>query len=409
MEELYTLSRHLLTTNDRPYKRYLVDTDLLSHRCIILLGQRGVGKTTTLTQYLLNTVQGDVNSPKILYIPMDHILINNRSIYEIAEQFQQQGGETVVFDEIHKHENWAQELKSIYDTFRKLKVIGSGSSALLIHQSGYDLSRRALEYYLQGMSLREFIELNHGCELPTFTLTQVLENHEQHAQTIINSLKKLKLKIIPLFKEYLNHGYYPSFLDLPDEKSYWLTLDQNIRMTLESDLTTIYPQLTGTTIKKLKQLLIFIAEKVPFTPSWSGIKKIIDVSDDRTVKSYFQYLEDAKLICSLPKFSSKLNRLEKAEKIYLDNPNLTQAMAQGKANIGTLREIFSTNMLSFAHDVTAPSQGDLLVDGQYTIEIGGKSKSMDQVKGIKDAYVLSDDIELGAMRKVPLWLLGFLY
>ncbi len=42
---------------------------------------------------------------KILYIQADHFLIGKLSLYEIAEQFYNLGGELICFDEIHKPKN----------------------------------------------------------------------------------------------------------------------------------------------------------------------------------------------------------------------------------------------------------------------------------------------------------------
>ena len=40
---------------------------------------------------------------------------------------------------------------------------------------------------------------------------------------------------------------------------------------------------------------------------------------------------------------------------------------------------------------------------------GGKEKTGRQIAGVKDAYIVADDIEYGHERKIPLWLFGFLY
>jgi hypothetical protein len=76
---------------------------------------------------------------------------------------------------------------------------------------------------------------------------------------------------------------------------------------------------------------------------------------------------------------------------------------------GTLRETFLANQLSFGHELHYPESGDFLVDRKYTIEAGGKKKSGEQIKGLKDAYIAADGIEYGHGRKIPLWLFGFLY
>ncbi|PIV82951.1 MAG: hypothetical protein COW52_10930 [Nitrospirae bacterium CG17_big_fil_post_rev_8_21_14_2_50_50_9] len=113
---------------------------------------------------------------KALYIQADHFLLGDRSLYEIAEEFQQLGGERICLDEIHKYPNWAAELKSINDTFPKLRIIASGSSALEIHRGSHDLSRRAITYRMNGMSFREFIEVTQDVALRSFKLDEILSS-----------------------------------------------------------------------------------------------------------------------------------------------------------------------------------------------------------------------------------------
>lgn len=77
---------------------------------------------------------------------------------------------------------------------------------------------------------------------------------------------------------------------------------------------------------------------------------------------------------------------------------------------GAIRESFFLNHLRNAGFlVTLPKSGDFLVNNQYTFETGGRNKKDMQVKDIPNAYIVSDDLEIGALRKIPLWLFGFLY
>ncbi|MFA6409204.1 MAG: AAA family ATPase [Gammaproteobacteria bacterium] len=409
LDKLYTLSRHYLEITNKPYCRLTYARNVFKPRLSILPGQRGVGKTTLIVQYLLGQVQNDLLSKEILYIPSDHFSLAGLSLYEIAEQFVQLGGKIIAFDEIHKYSNWSQELKSIYDTFPKLKIIASGSSALEIHKGSHDLTRRAITYYIKGLSLREYLELTTSNSFPVFSLDEILENHEKIAQQILNSLAKLEQKILPLFYQYLQTGYYPYFLDLKETALFYTTLEQNFHVVIESDLATIYPSLTGHSIKKIKQLLSFIAQAVPFTPNWFKIKSIVDVSDDRTLKTYFKYLEDAGLIRMVNGYSKKMRQIEIPEKIYLENTNQLYAISTESSNIGTVRETFFLNTLSSNHEIRVPQKGDFIVNGKIVFEIGGKNKNYDQIKDEKSAYLACDDIEQGIGNKIPLWLFGFLY
>lgn len=407
--ELIELSRHFLEVKNQLYRRYFIQETDLSHRMNIVVGPRGVGKTTTLVQHLLDYVDGDRFSDKILYLQADHFLVGDLSLYDITERFVLSGGQYIAIDEIHKYPDWSIELKSIYDTFTQLKIFASGSSALEIHKGSHDLSRRALVFNMQGLSLREYLELTANIQLPEYSLEQVLSQHEKISSELIVTLKKSAIKILPVFSNYIQYGYYPYLFDLKKPELYYMALEQNIHLTLESDLAAIYPHLTGNSIRKIKQLLTFIAGAVPFIPNWNKIKSIVDVGDIRTLKNYFKYLEDAGLVRAISKNSSKLSKIESQEKIFLDNPNLIYTLSIQIPNTGTVRETFFLNMLMKDHKIAFPNNGDFNVDNQHLFEVGGRKKDFSQIKGHDNAFIAADNIEHGSGKKIPLWLFGFIY
>lgn len=406
--KLQELSQAFIFARNESYQRYFIRTIPLKHRFSIILGERGIGKTTTIIQYLLSTVAQNIQSNEILYIQADHFLTQQTTLYEIAEFFNQLGGKVIAFDEIHKYSNWSMELKSIYDTFPQLRILASGSSALEIHKGSHDLSRRAITYRMYGLSLREFIELKYQLQLPTFHLDEMLKSHTTHAFDIIDLLRKKNLKILKIFKDYLQQGYYPYFREFELSNEFKITLEQNLHTTIESDLVAIYPYLTGNSVKKIKQLIAYIAESVPFTPNWRKIKQIIQIGDDRTLKTYFKYLEDAYVIRMLEIQTSRLKRLELPEKIFLSNPNQLYTLT-AQPNIGNLRETFFLSMLTPGHQMTGARNADFCINGDMFIEIGGKNKDFSQLHDLEKGFLGVDDIEHGAGKRIPLWLFGFLY
>jgi len=111
----------------------------------------------------------------------------------------------------------------------------------------------------------------------------------------------------------------------------------------------------------------------------------------------------------LQKNISGINRLQKPEKIYLENTNLAYTLAENNTEIGNMRETFFINQLSYNHIVEFPNNGDFLVDKKFLFEIGGKSKSGKQIKEASNAYIAADNIEYGFDKKIPLWQFGMLY
>ncbi|MGC1203612.1 MAG: AAA family ATPase, partial [Flavobacteriaceae bacterium] len=99
----------------------------------------------------------------------------------------------------------------------------------------------------------------------------------------------------------------------------------------------------------------------------------------------------------------------KPEKLYLNNPNLVYVLGKQNAEIGTLRETFFSNQMKHIHDIHLAEKGDFIVDRTYTFEIGGKGKTSKQIHGVKNSFVVRDDMEIGNLNVIPLYLFGFLY
>jgi len=410
LDDIFKLSRNFLKTFNKPYRRYFLEKYPLASRFSIITGQRGVGKTTALVQKILSANDNDILIKNALYVPVDHFVVAGRGLYEIAEEFYNLGGKMICFDEIHKYAGWSGELKSIYDILQELTILASGSSAMEILKGSHDLSRRAIVYPMTGLSFREYIDFAAGIKTKPLDLKSILKIHEKIAYDIITAVESKKKKILALFKDYLQFGYFPYFKEFDDISLYYITLEQSIRTTIESDLLSIYPTLNGSSIKKIKRLLAVIAESAPFIPDLKRLKRIVEIGDERTLKNYLKYLEDGGIIISLTKKGSGLGALEKPEKIYLNNPNQIYAISsKGKENTGTIRETFFINMLSILHKVSMPQKGDFYVDNKYTFEIGGKNKSFKQIKDINNSFLAIDDVETEIGNKIPLWLFGFLY
>lgn len=403
LDTLFIKSQDFVRLNNLPYKRYFIHTHTFQSQISIILGARGIGKSTTLAQYMATHYKDD----EALYVNLDDISLES-SIIDIAHNLYNMGGKLLCLDEIHKYENWAIELKNIYDFYPSLKVIATGSGAIQIHKQSHDLSRRAIVYYMCGMSFREFLELKMGLNFMSINLETLLNNHTELAKDIATQAKP----ILKHFKDYLTFGYYPYHTQMP-LNLFKITLNQQINTTIENDLLSVNPKLSGVSIRKIKQLLGAIIQNAPFTPNISKLKENVKISDDRTLKEYLYVLDTAEIIKLLMADNSKFKNMDKPEKIYLANPNLMQIK---DANIGNLRECFFFNQLNnyYAIDynnngIYTHKSGDFICENKYIFEIGGKNKSFTQIKDINNAFLALDDLEIGFGAKVPLWLFGFLY
>jgi predicted AAA+ superfamily ATPase len=368
-----------------------------SDRLIGLRGPRGIGKTTILLQYLkLN----HSNDDSALYVSLDNIWFSEQNLVDFVDDFVKRGGRTLFIDEIHKYPNWAQELKNIYDDFPEIKIVFTGSSLLEILNARADLSRRAVMYSMQGLSFREYLNLTHGHEFNVLTLSDIIDNHVEIASEIIQTIQPIKY-----FSSYLKMGYYPFFKE--NLNTYDQRLEEIVNFILEIELPALR-QVDPAYIIKLKQLLLVISSSVPFKPNVTKLAERIGINRN-TLISYFHYLEESGLTIQLFKDAKGITRLQKPDKLYLDNTNLLYTIAPHNIQIGHVRETFFANQLGYKHLIEYTEKGDFKIDQTTIFEIGGKNKNKEQIIGLQNAFIAADDIEIGFQEKIPLWLFGFLY
>lgn len=161
-------------------------------------------------------------------------------------------------------------------------------------------------------------------------------------------------------------------------------------------------------IKKIKQLLYIIAQKVPFTPNIKDLAATVEVSRT-SLLNFLVMLENAQLLNLLQQDVSGIRILAKPEKIYLNNTNLSFALEEEKPDVGNLRETFFYNQLKAVGKITSAVKADFTINSKYVFEVSGKNKGQEQIMGIDNAYLALDNIEYGFDNKIPLWLFGFLY
>ncbi|MCU0328897.1 MAG: AAA family ATPase [Chitinophagales bacterium] len=380
------------------FLRSYIDAISWDSRLIGIKGPRGVGKTTLLLQYIKTHLKDQLG--QTLYVSLDNVYFYKNTILDLATIFYKSGGKHLFLDEVHKYPRWAVEIKNIYDMYPDLRVVFTGSSMLEILNAQADLSRRVMIYHMQGLSYREYLCIKLQKDLPTYSLSDILSNHE-------NITMDLSALFSPLqhFDAYLSSGYYPFFLE--NDSDYLQRLRQVIELILEIEL----PNLRNVSVRsvfQLKQLMSILADSVPFTPNISKLSGILSINRE-TLVNYLYYLKEAGLARPVHQYSSHISKLQKPDKLLLDNTNIQYALSLSDANTGTLRETFFANQLSAKHQVHLSDYADYLIDNKYHFEIGGANKTKKQIKGQSDAYVVKDQIVHGHSNVVPLWLFGFLY
>jgi len=286
LTNLIKLEKRVLKELKSSYKRYFFNTVDFSSQIIAVVGSRGVGKTTFLLQYLKD-LKELYPTYKSLYFSYDYPTNVDIKLYELAEEFAKMGGEYLLLDEIHKYQNFALDLKAIYDFYPRIKVIFTGSCAISIYNSQADLSRRAVLYHMNGLSYREFLELTLHKKLPSFSLEEICTNS-------VSIVDRLSDEFVPLeyFGEYLKQGYYPFYFS--DKNNYFKLLTAVVNLTIDVDLVML-GYIKPTFVNKLKKLLNVICYSKPFELNITKVSANIEVSRN-TLYAYLGHLEKGDLL-----------------------------------------------------------------------------------------------------------------
>lgn len=392
----YDISRSQIREVDTRFHRYLYSEIDWNVRILALNGSRGVGKTTMLLQYLKEHPSEGENA---LYISLDTSWLDAKEIFELAKYHVEHGGERLFLDEVHYLKEWQRLVKNLYDNFRNLRIAYTGSSILRMAEGYGDLSRRQVAYTLEGLSFREYLQLEGICDHNPVQLADLVNSHVSIAEKITKGLH-----ILPHFEAYLRHGYYPFYRE--DTLHFSDKLRQVINQVLDVDLPKS-EDVTPETVRKIRKMLTILAASTPQTPRLGALCTGLGMDWRQGIKVIYA-LRRAGLLGLLAEDADALKHLGAPSKIYCDNTNLMAALTVSPDK-GTWRETFFNSQLSVRNQPTYPKAGDFLVDGKYLFEVGGKKKTYRQIKDMPQSYLVVDDTVVGHGNRIPLWLFGFLY
>ena len=372
----------------RDYIEYLKEDEKL----VGIIGPRGVGKTTLLLQFLKQSSQ------KHLYFSADDVVFQDLKLYDLVDESYSLGRKLVVIDEIHKYKNWAGEIKNIYDSFPDIQIRISGSSMINILFEKYDLSRRLVLYRVPHLSFREFFSMQKGEYFEKLELKEILTDAERLSSDFVFKHDDL----YALFKEYLEYGAYPFFIE--GKKNFSKKLFNALDKVINEDIPSLN-KIDYAHVVIFKKLIFRLVEaEKPFQVNVAKLSREFGISEP-TLYTYFEILEKSRIFTPIKKYSKKISK--KPEKLLFSNSNILYSYANEfdqEVEIGTVRETFFVNCFEkiFYSDI-----GDFRV-GEYLFEIGGKNKSFKQIKDVENSFVVADIDYTVNEKKIPLWLFGFL-
>jgi predicted AAA+ superfamily ATPase len=391
MESFYRTHQYLIANIHAPVRRQLMDEIDWSHRLIGIKGSRGVGKTTFLLQVAREKYG---TNPECLYINFNNLYFSDHTLFDFAKQFCDRGGKTLLIDQAFKYENWSAELRQCYDECPGLQIIFSASSVMRLIDENEDIQNIVKAYNLRGFSFREYINLKTGLNLPTHTLKEILENQEQLTNQILSKVNPMEY-----FGKYLEHGYYPFFLE---KRIFSENLLKTMNMMMEVDILFI-KQIELKYLAKIRKLLYLIMQSAPAPANVSQLATEIQTSR-ATIMNYIKYLKDARLLNTL--YAEGDDYPKKPRVLYAHNTNLMHAVLHDGVNREDERRTFLYNTLHAQHKVNVGKHGsDFCLDGSINIKFDSQS----QYRHSSRNFYAVDAVSVDHKHEIPLWLLGFLY
>ena len=409
LDAFFRIHDFLVEHSFMPIRRQLMDEINWDDRLIAIKGGRGVGKT----DFLLSRVKeieeawksmsehsdslGRKKTPldirPCLYVSLNDFYFTEHTIVEVASKFVKSGGQYLFLDQLFKYPNWSRELKRCYNKFPTLHVIFCATPVMPIDEDNNDLKDIVKTYNLRGFSFREYLNLQTGLRFRSYTLEEIIQRHASISREICDRVKPLDY-----FKTYLDHGYYPSYLE---SKSFEAELLKTMNTQLEVDVLMI-KQIDVACLHKLRKLLYILMREAPCALNISNISEEIGLSRATTM-NYIKYLKDSRLINLL--YLEDKNFPMKPTKVYMHNTNLAQMIFTREHNPVDLYETNFYTAIHGSHKVNATDRSAMfIIDGKYYFDVRETPSMRDTIRP-----TAVGELELGRGNQIPLWLLGFLY
>ena len=281
----------------RTTEKYLLKRLINKNKISVIYGARQTGKTTIAKQII------KLSKLKTLSI--------NSDLYDYFEFFEKpntqdlngllSGYELLYIDEAQEFPNIGKVLKIIYDEFKDIKVLVTGSSSFSLSGAiSEPLTGRKTEYILFPLSIQEIKQERNIVELKE------------------------------LVKKILIYGTYPDVFLEDNFKDKQENLIEVTRSYLYKDLLALatikYPH-------KLKQITKLLAYQIGAPVSINELAKNTSLSFE-TVERYLDLLEKSFVIFRLSGFSSNMRKtIRKQDKFYFYDLGVRNAVIENFKDI----------------------------------------------------------------------------
>jgi predicted AAA+ superfamily ATPase len=266
---------------------------------VALTGLRRVGKTTLMLKMVTDSVARSFSPRNIVYFSFDEF--RESRIREVLSQYETlmrcdlaTGRYLILLDEIQKLQGWEDQLKTIYDHYRKsLKIIISSSESLFIRKGAKEsLAGRLFEFKVEPLSFREYLVFR-GIKYEPVEL--------------------YKRDLTRLFDEFAVSQGFPELVGVKEKAVVRKYLRESI---VEKVVFRDLPLLLGIRdTSSLESLLNVLMEEPGQLVEISELAGELRVSR-QTLSSYLSYLEQSFLVRKLYNYSTSRRKVERKLKRY---------------------------------------------------------------------------------------------
>lgn len=377
------------------FQRYLLRQIKWDKRLIGIFGANGVGKTTLVLQHIKSAF-GD--SGQALYLSLDSIWFQDRKQFPVTvAEFYEAGGTHLFLDNVQQYDNWLLMIGRFCSTYPNLNIVFIAPSALSFSKIQKALTVQITPYTLNTMSFREYLSYEGAMDLKPVPLDELLLNYAEISSNVIE-----EVNVVPIFRNYLEHGCYPFYWDDPD--AFFFRLQDLIRDSIDMDFAPAVSS-DPKVLRRMKLLILELAKLAPKMPRMQDVPQC-DGEDFSQAGRLAEALEE---MGWLRVFTEKGTSGPKAVKrSFLGNTNLQSALFLETDRIYS-GEIFFIDQMANIGEVEWLGKTDYRVNDKYSFIIGDPLMDYDRIKGVENSFAAIHGQPKSLQNKMPIWVLGLCY
>jgi predicted AAA+ superfamily ATPase len=291
------------------------------------MGPRRVGKTVLLFHLVQDLINNGTPPKSICYLSIENPIYNGLSLEEMLHFFLEvceqniSNEHYIIFDEIQYLKDWEVHLKTLVDSYHKIKFIVSGSAAAALKlKSNESGAGRFTDFMLPPLTFHEYIDLKGLSDIIILGTKEWKGMSKNYFRT--DDIETLNNHFI----DYINFGGYPELSlskEMQSDPGRYIRNDI-IDKVLLRDLPSLYGIKD---VQELNSLFTTIAFNSGNEFTYEQLSINSGVAKN-TIKRYIEYLEAAFLIRVINKIDQSAKKFKRATsfKIYLTNPSLRGAL-----------------------------------------------------------------------------------